>query len=236
MKAAQRAAPPISEAEVIVIIDKIVDHYWRKEQRSYLESPADVENPHIFWHLQGWTDTGAASTNEFINGSARSSSARPPHRRAFLFLPRTVGPPSTIDRRRSSCTQPLPDRTQQRHSTNQTEPQLSRPRVSSELERMNPTPDAHPVADSPTVHLTSNRTANANECSTPDAPVGAFTQPTANAANLSARAGCGVNNGVNQRRDSRFQSTLNQRVNRLTRTFLVIPRISGFENRDFRDS
>jgi len=52
MKTAPRAAPAVSEAEVIVIIDKIVDHYWREEQRSYLESPTDVENPHIFCHLQ----------------------------------------------------------------------------------------------------------------------------------------------------------------------------------------
>lgn len=52
MKTAQRASPAVSDAEVIVIIDKIVDHYWREEQRNYLESPTDVENPHIFWHLQ----------------------------------------------------------------------------------------------------------------------------------------------------------------------------------------
>lgn len=52
MKTSQRAATAVSEAEVIVIIDKIVDHYWREEQRNYVENPSDPEKPHIFCHLQ----------------------------------------------------------------------------------------------------------------------------------------------------------------------------------------
>ena len=52
MKTAQRAAPAVSEAEAIVVIDKILDHYWRDELRDYVENPSDVETPHIFCHLQ----------------------------------------------------------------------------------------------------------------------------------------------------------------------------------------
>jgi hypothetical protein len=52
MKPQRNPAPTVGEAEVIVVIDKILDHYWRDELRDYVENPSDVENPHIFCHLQ----------------------------------------------------------------------------------------------------------------------------------------------------------------------------------------
>ena len=52
MRTPQKSPPTVSEAEVIVVIDKILDHYWRDELRDYVESPSDIEKPHIFCHLQ----------------------------------------------------------------------------------------------------------------------------------------------------------------------------------------
>lgn len=52
MKTPRESPPPVSEAEAIVLIDKILDHYWREELRHYVENPSDPEKPHIFCHLQ----------------------------------------------------------------------------------------------------------------------------------------------------------------------------------------
>lgn len=52
MRTTPKPKPRVSEEEAIKIIDRIVDHYWRDEQKDYVETPLDVESPHIFWHLQ----------------------------------------------------------------------------------------------------------------------------------------------------------------------------------------
>lgn len=112
---------------------------------------------------------------------------------------RTTWPPVPLmNRPRSSLTPQLQDRTTQLHSPASQNRNCLAPDSRPNSNERSPIPNARPVANSPTFHLTSNRTANANKCSTPDAPVGAFTQPAATEANRSARAGCGVNNGVNK--------------------------------------
>lgn len=103
-----------------------------------------------------------------------------------------------INRLRSSLTPQLPDRTPQLHSPASQNRNCLAPDSRPNSNERSPTLNAYPVANSSTSHLASNRTANANKCSTPDAPIGAFTQPTATNANRSARAGSGVNNGVNK--------------------------------------
>ena len=52
MRTMPNPKPRVSEEEVIVIIDRIVDHYWRDEQKDYVETPIDVDSPHVFCHLQ----------------------------------------------------------------------------------------------------------------------------------------------------------------------------------------
>jgi hypothetical protein len=145
-----------------------------------------------------------APTARLTGGLFCACKNRPPFGRpptASPALPTALGSlhdsAPLMNRLRSSLTQQLPDRTTQLHSPASQNRNCLAPDSRPNSNEKRPTPNARPVANSPTFHLTSNRSANANKCSTPDAPIGAFTQPTATATNRSARAGSEVNNGVN---------------------------------------
>ncbi len=83
MRTPQKLPPTSSEAEAIVVLDKILDHYWRDELRDCVENPHAPEKPHSFCHLQELDRFRDGFTTAFSNGDARNSCFRPPPRRAF---------------------------------------------------------------------------------------------------------------------------------------------------------
>ena len=52
MSVIKKPRPRVEVGEVIQAIERVLDRYWRQELKDFVETPVDLDSPHVFCFLQ----------------------------------------------------------------------------------------------------------------------------------------------------------------------------------------